>query len=471
MSSYSRLGYFALKEESAENTAVKPDVFVPLMSEDIVTEWGAVAATPVAGNRALNLRPVETAIAPPSGTVNILIEPKTIGYFLKGVYGALSSGQLIKINTLSADFTVGETVTGGTSSVTATVVATSSEGDYVLVSSASGDFTDGETITGGTSSSTAVVVDFATTRYGHQFVAPQSSLPTFTVEIGLGDEAYRYTGVRFNALGSIAQSDNIITAALNMTARAEFKHARVTAVESSGAGAHTIDVDQTTGLAASDTIKVYRPGTGYLDFSASSVKTHTINAVTSETTFTITNLETALAVGDLIVIAPQTPSYSVDSEFSWIGGSIATVANTITSAVSASGDCIEDFELVVTNEIEGRHCANGTNVINRFPGKNLLKGLTGSGSLTRTYTDPTYLDRMRNSTPTAIYVKHEGGQIGSTGLKFELGWRTPLAIFQAFNPSISEDDLLNQEMPFDMYDSEDDGYFHKAVLVNDVSSY
>lgn len=468
---YSRTAYMALKAETTEGTAVTPDVFIPLMSEDIVTEYGVTPAMPISGNRAMNLRGIETAIPAPSGTINLLAEPKTLGYFLKGVYGAVSTGEVVKINTLSADFTVGETVTGGTSAATATVVKTSTEGDYVLVSTSSGAFTVGETITGGTSGSTATVVSHSQSVYGHEFSAPQSSLPTYTVEFGLDNEAYRYTGVRFTGVDSITPSDNIMSLAVQFSARYEYKHARVTDTVSTGAGSTTITVDQTTGLVAGDTIKVYRAGTGFLDFSAASTLTHTIDSVDSETAFKVTDIETALAVGDLIVLAPQTPSYSIDKEFSFIGGTTMVVDSDITTAVSGTADCLENFELSLVNDGEYRHCANGANLKDRFPGKYILRGLTGSGSLTRVYTDMKYLDRLRNSTELALFVKHEGDTIGTTGLNYELHWRVPKFILGAFNANISEDEVVNQEMPFDVYDSSDDGYFQKALLINNVSGY
>lgn len=463
----------ALKVESVENTAVKPNVFIPLMSEDIVTEWGATPATPVSGNRSLNLRPIGTAIPAPMGTINLLAEPKTIGYFLRGVFGSVTSGRFFSLSSVVGTFTVGETVTGGTSGATATVLAFSSEGDYLLMGAPTGTFTvTGENITGGSSGATAALGVNASTVYGHEFASPQSSLPTFTVEFGFDNEAYRYTGVRFNALNSIAQEDNIITAAIGFIARSEFKHARITAITTSGAGAKTITVDQTTGLAASDTVKIFRPSTGaFLDFVSAGVKTHTINAVSSETAFTVTNLETSIAVGDLVVLAPQTPSYTIDKEFSWIGGSAAAFDDTITESLAETPQCIEDFEFVMTNEIEARHCASGVNVANRFPSKHFLKGLTGSGSITKTYIDMTFLDRLRRNAQTALLVSHTGQQIGTTGVYYKLQWRCPNAIFDAFNPSISEDDLLNQEMPFQMYYASDDGFMFKALLVNNVTSY
>jgi hypothetical protein len=473
MGSYSRTAYMAIKAEATENVAVTPDVFILLMSEDVVTEWGATPATPVSGNRSMNLRAIPTAIAPPSGTISLLAEPKTMGYFLKAVFGAVVTGRYFPISSLVGTFTVGETVTGGTSAATATVLAVSVEGDYLIMGSPTGTFTvTGEALTGGSSGATANLGVNAATVYGHEFKSPQSSLPTFTVEFGFDDKAYRYTGVRFNSFNSVAQEDNIITTELGFMARAEFKHAKVTAITSSGAGAKTITVDQTTGLAASDTVKVWRPSTGaFLDFVSAGVKTHTVNAVVTELTFTVTNLETALAVGDLVMLAPQTPTYTIDKEFSWIGGSTVKIADSISSALSASVECIEDFEIAITNELEARHCASGINTVNRFPSKLLLKGLDGNGSLTKVYVDDAFLNRLRLSTPTALQVKHVGGQIASTGVYYTLDWRIPALVFDAFNPSISEDDLLNQEMPYKIYYPTGGSYFAKALLINNVTSY
>jgi len=63
----------------------------------------------------------------------------------------------ISITGASGDFTVGETITGGTSGATATVYALDDDDAYVQVtsSSVSGTFQSGEIITGGTSSVTA----------------------------------------------------------------------------------------------------------------------------------------------------------------------------------------------------------------------------------------------------------------------------------------------------------------------------
>lgn len=470
--SYTRTSYMAIKAEATENVAVKPDVFIPYMSEPIVVEAQPTPAKPISGKRALNLRAINVAIPAPTGDVSILVEPKTIGYFLKGIAGAVTTGRHMPISSASGDFSVGETITGGTSSQTATVAAISAEDDYLLITSPSGAFTDGETITGGTSSTTATVGDYEATVYGHEFKLPQSSLPTFTVEFGYENEAVRYTGVRFSALASLGQSDNIITSDITFFGRAAFRMAKVTAITTSGAGSKTITVDQTTGLAGTDTVKIFRKGTGFLDFSAASTKTHTINAISSETAFTVTNLETSIAVGDLVVLAPQTPSYTIDKEFSWIGGSIAKLGDTMTGALTASDADIEDFELSLTNELEPRHAANATNKINRYPRKNFLKALMGEGKINRTYTDMGLLSELDLNNFKSLQIKHVGNLIGSTAKYYTMDIRIPAIQFNNFAPSnSSEDALQDQEIGFTLYDSTTSGYFAKVLLLNDVSAY
>jgi hypothetical protein len=467
---YSRIAYAALVAETTENTAVKPTQFFPFTKFDVVTKYLSKPSVGIIGNRSDKIRPIKDLIDGPSGVLGIQIEPKKIGYFLKGIYGAVLSGVYIPISAASGAFTVGETVTGA-SGKTAVVVACSNELDYLLCSTV-GALVIGEQITGGLSSKTATVGTYDASVYGHEFKAPQTSLPTFTLEIGLENEAYRFSGVRFHGFNSIGFDDNIITAEIAMTARAEFKHARVTAILASGAGAKSISVDQTTGLATGDTIKVFRPSTGaFLDFSAASVKTHTIGTLASETAIPVTNLETALAVGDLIVLAPQTPSYTVGQEFSWIGGSVAKIATTPTLAIAAAAASIEEFELSLQNELESRHAANGLNVINRFPAKNHLKKLSGGGKIKQAYENPTWLDIMRNATQLAMQIKHTAAIIGATALYNSLEWRIPYAIMAPFNPQIEKDGLLDNEVSFDIYRSSSDGYTHKALLINDVTSY
>lgn len=471
-SSYSRLGYAALKVETTENVAVKPNTFVPIMKEDIVPKYDVSISMPIAANRTLNLHGVPNAIPAPSGKVSVNVEAKTFGHFLKGVYGTVSTGRWMPTSSVVGTFVVGETVTGGTSGKTAVIIAISSEGDYLLTAAFSGAFTTGETITGGTSGATAVIGITSNTVYGHQFVAPQTSLPTYTVEFGYLNEAVRLTGARFHEI-TVNQKDNIITADITLTGRAEYKHAYITAITTAGAGAKTINCDQTTGLVVGDLVKLFRPSTGaFLDFSAASVLTNTIVTIPGETSITVTNLQTSIAVGDLLILAPQTTSYSTVNEFTWIGGSTLRISETsITAARTATAQNIEEFEVNLQNGLEGRHAANGANVVNRFPANNFLKGLKGNGKLKQVYVDMTFLDQMRKNRPFSLYVQHIADQISTTGIYYTLDFRAPTLIYNGFNPTLEHDSLLDQDMPYEMFFSASSNFFHKAVLVNDVTSY
>ena len=470
-SSYSRLGYMAIIKETTENTAVKPTTFIPILKEDIVPKYDLAISMPVAGNRVLNLTGVPNAIPAPTGKITVNVEPKTFGHFLEGVYGASLKGILLPITAASGYFTVGEVITGGTSAKTATVVAVSNEKDYLLVSAPSGAFTIGETLTGATSSKTATLGVYDATVYGHEFLAPATALPTYTVEFGYLNEAVRFTGVRFSEM-IVNQKNNIITADINVIARAEFKHARVTAVTVDGAGTKTITVDQTTGLVVGDTIKLYKPSTGaFQDFSTTSVKTHTVASIVDENSFTVTNLQTATAVGDLIILAPQTSTYATVDPFTWVGGSRASLSDTnVLTALTATAENIEDFEIQLINEVESRHAANGANTVNRFPSSNYLKGLKGSGKLHKVYTDMNFLDRLRTNRSMGLQVKHTGVAIAATAMKYQLDFRAPKIIFDAFNPIIDTDGLLDQQIPYTLFNSATDGYFHKALLVTDIAT-
>lgn len=474
---YSRLGYAAIKFESVPGTAVKPNNFVPIMSEDIVPKYDVSVSSPVAANPVINLRGVPNAIKEPTGKITINIEPESIGFFLKGSYGTPVDGIFLPASSIVGTFQVGETITGGSSAATAAVNAISSEGDYILTGTWTGTFTVGETVTGGTSSATATVGNaiytaVAATVYGHQFVNPATALPAATVEFGYADNAVRLFGVVFNDFMT-NQKNNIIMGEATITAKAAFTEARITAITASGAGSKVLTVDQTSGLVVGDVMKIYRPSTGqFIDFNGATVKTNTVTAIGSENSITFTVLTTTTAVGDLLLLAPQIPTYVDKQPFSWVGGSTSKIADsTLTAAMAASAGFVEDFEIGATRGIESRHAANGANIINRFPSALFQKGIKGNGKLHQIFTDMVFLDRLRNNRQVAMQLYHNAGIIGSTGIPYTLDWRIPEFILDAFNPTIKEDAMLDQEMPFTLFYNQANGYFIKAFLINDIASY
>lgn len=464
---YSRVGSISIKKETTENVAVTPDTFIPFNDEGITDDFSYSPSMPVSGNRAMNLRAIKNRIPAPNGAINLNVEPKTFGHFLNAIFGGLTSGVYFPISSASGDFTVGETVTGGTSGETANVDYVSE--DFLLVSSISGAFTIGETITGGSSGETATLGTYNSTVYGHAANVPADLSDTYSLQKNYADRAIRYMGVKFHNLDALGQSDNIVTAGVQMMARSMFRHAKVTAVVTSGAGAKSIAVDQAQGLVAGDTIKVWRKGTGFLDFSAASTKTHTIDTVdAANKEIDITNLETSLAVGDLIVLAPQTASYTVTDEFAWIGGASAKLGSDVDNL---SSECLEDFTMVVTNELEERHCASGNDFADRFPSKLLQKSLQGNGSFTLANESEEFIRHARLNTEQAIEISLSGGEIESTDINYQLKMRFAEVQFDAYQLSLAQDDIINEEVPFTSFYDSDEGYSIEVLLVNDIASY
>lgn len=464
---YSRVASASLKKETTVNTPVVPDTFFSLNDEDISAEYPYTSATPVKNNRAINIKAVKNGIPAPSGSVNVNIEPKNWGHFINGVYGGVSSGNYMPISSASASFSVGETVTGGTSTETA-VVSLDSDSEYLILTSASGEFTDAETITGGTSGSTATVTEFDTTVFGHAGTMPSANTVSYTLQVNYVDNAIRYIGTRFTGIDSVAQSENIITAGVQIMAQGQFRHAKVTAVTTAAAGSNTITVDQTYGIIATDSIKLYRPGTGFLDFSASNVKIHTIDSITNTTSFVVTNLETSTAVGDLIMLAPQTASYTVGNEFSWIGGSHGDIGAAVGSL---STDCLEDFTYVVSSEFESRHCATGADFEDLFPNALVQKGFTASGNFVISYQDEDFYRSLRLNTLQAFRIRSIGDLIGSTGMENECHFTFPSVQFDTYQTNVGNDDIVKEDIPFTAFDDSTTGYSSRALLINDVASY
>lgn len=101
---------------------------------------------------------IYSPVAPSGGDLEIDIRDDGVSIFADRtvpVTSYVKTDAEIQYSSQSAGFTVGETVTGGTSSATGVVVS-DTLGDLRLTNTA-GDFVVDETITGGTSSSTANV--------------------------------------------------------------------------------------------------------------------------------------------------------------------------------------------------------------------------------------------------------------------------------------------------------------------------
>jgi len=125
-----------------------------------------------------------------------------------------STGQKLNIDTVVGTFSVGETITGGTSALTAEVHTISK--DYLLVRCLTGGttWTDNETITGGTSGATAVMdgtgqdEDILLTSYtapASTFTVPAVTFKTYAIDVDTEsldvDAGFRYLSVNLSDPG------------------------------------------------------------------------------------------------------------------------------------------------------------------------------------------------------------------------------------------------------------------------------
>lgn len=463
---YSRKGYMALKKETTENTAVVPNVFVPFNDESVAVDYSYTPAVPISGSRSVNRRAVLNKIPAPAGVININVEPKTIGYFLEAIFGDLTTGNYVTISNISGTFNTTNLVTFVGSGATATPVFVGD--NFILFGAYTGTPVATDTLSQAVSGATADVdlVDATAVVKGHAAKLPAEFSNTFTVEFGLADRAHRYIGCKFHSIDALGQSDNIITAGIQMMARSAFRHAKCNAATAGSAVATTVDTTQ--GLVTGDTVKVFRPSTGaFIDLSGVGGKTTTVT-VTSTTVATLATVTDNILLGDLLMLAPQTPSYTIDSEFPWSGGAQVSVGATKDSFATEN---VEDFSMVIASELEERHAATGTGIANRFPVALLQKGLTGNGSFKMYNQNEEFIGKMRLNTASAIKLRCEGGQIAALGINYAFEIIYPEVQFDAYQLSLSADDLVEEEIPFTALHNTSAAYLAQVLLVNNVASY
>jgi len=84
---YSKFGYLAIGKETTEGTAVKPSIYLELLSENIIVNYNRQPVQPISGRIDMINRSVEDKITV-SGTIVATIDPKNVGYFLNNFFGS-----------------------------------------------------------------------------------------------------------------------------------------------------------------------------------------------------------------------------------------------------------------------------------------------------------------------------------------------------------------------------------------------
>lgn len=83
---YSNYGYLALKKETTVNTAVVPDNYLRLISENLTANFNNVEINEIASDRDRRQRTIEGRVEV-SGEIEFYVEPKMVGHFLTSVFG------------------------------------------------------------------------------------------------------------------------------------------------------------------------------------------------------------------------------------------------------------------------------------------------------------------------------------------------------------------------------------------------
>lgn len=330
-SPYANFGYLALKKESVAGTPVTPDTFVGILSESVVPNFNIVPVQTIAGERERNVRSVPGQIEI-SGDVEFYVEPKAIGHFLRALFGAPTSQTLV-----------------------------------------------------------------AATSFRHVFEV--SNTPkTYTVDIQPADApwVHRFFGVQISKI-SFAQQNNIIKCTASLMPRKAFVNSRVLTAVAAGT---TLDLDQTSGLVAGDSILIIQKEDGY-----TTVQERIIDSITDDTSLEVTVAFNAqVDVDDIVVIKRQTTDYDQDLEFAWLGGTEIATGDDVDNTTAED---FENFNVDFMNETEQRWFG-GKEETARYPGDVLTKGYVVEGNISKFYDSESKLDKARKNDKLGLRFLFQG---------------------------------------------------------------
>lgn len=396
---YGKRAYAALKKETTAGTAVKPDVYFEMMEESINPNYENNYLAPAAGTRSKTYRAVIGKNGPPTGSIKIPVQAKTIGYFLTGIYGAPTTGSATDTTAYPHTFT--ETATG--------------------------------------------------------------TIPTYTLDFGYTDLSYvhRLYGVRYGNL-KFGFEDNTLMADMDVQALGMFTVAQVTTTATSGTA---LVISATAGITTDDTITVsYGDSTNSADYTVSAVDTDGVtltlgSAITGKT-------HTA---GDRVVIKSSTPSYSLGSTFTGIGGTQFSIGTTLGTVAAADA---EDFTFELAQELEARHALTGIAESDRWPVANLVKGYEAKCSFGWYHSDPKWVNSLRARAQLAVKVVSTGTTLAGAATVYDsLTINLPNLRLNSFRPPIGSDDIIQEDIEATAVYDTTAGYVSSIVLVCTVAAF
>ena len=292
--------------------------------------------------------------------------------------------------------------------------------------------------------------------YTHPFTLDNSSNPnSYTIDISKGNVVFRFLGVEASEL-SPDFDDNKMIFKLKASALKSFIVREISSVVTATVTLKTnYDTSPTTGLIAGDIVRI-------LDVSAGTTQDFTISSVDSSTAITLDSSPSSITDGDLFYIRPSTPSFSLETPFTWARTEFR-FSTTASLALSATQTRLEQgSKWTVIHKFESDEGAPRSGAYDPAA----LVRTQGDASLDvkRFFDSPEEMNRFLTATKRACVVRH----FSETGYELRVTLNN-LKISENPTPLNTSEIIYSEPKFIAEYDSSDAQMFDVKVL-NNVSS-
>lgn len=186
--------------------------------------------------------------------------------------------------------------------------------------------------------------------YTHVFEPSNTTDPnSYTLDISNVSQVIRYFGVQASKFTPSFDNGEMM-AEFDISALGSFSGREIASVAATVVTLKTdYDPNPTNGLVATDLVRLYKASDGtFQDFTVSSL---------TATTVTLSGSPAAISAGDMFVLRPATPTYSLSTPFTWARTQVFFAVDAATaqtaSATAANQTRLEDgLEVVVTHDFE-----------------------------------------------------------------------------------------------------------------------
>lgn len=303
--------------------------------------------------------------------------------------------------------------------------------------------------------------------YKHTFNTA-NKLPSFTYEQTQGDVTSTTDFNTFRAFGVLVDSfemngsDGIIGFKAGVKAHGVFMKSNLTATAAIGSPS-TITIANSEGLVATDLVKVSETS------GTNSVEDTTLVAVNVDGVTVTANLTAAktLANAPKIELRPQTPSFTTGQNlFSFIHAKFQ-FANTVTNALSATKENVENWTLSYANQLEERYGS-----LRATPSVIAEKGASAKLKYTKFFVDRVDRDRYLDQTRRACVLTLQlSKNIGASTTPYKMVISISDLRFTGYKMDTGADDVYVAEMEAELFYDNTDGKAVQIELWNELADY